>query len=84
MKKIIVIAAVVFVAAVSCVKEQKTVYGPGESIYRSKCGACHPKRDPKSFDRAGWDKVLDKHKDRVPLDPKQRADLLNFLSGEER
>jgi len=57
---------------------------PGEKIYLSKCGACHIRPGGDEFHREGWKKVLDKHRNRVPLKPEQRRTLLDFLSGYEK
>ncbi len=56
---------------------------PGEKILVSKCGACHIRPDRDEFGREGWEKVLDKHENRVPLKSQQRRNLLEFLSGSE-
>lgn len=55
--------------------------GPGESLHVAKCGACHLRPAPERFDATGWARLLDEHRERVPLEPSERADLLAWLSG---
>ncbi|MBI5503065.1 MAG: hypothetical protein HY907_22660 [Deltaproteobacteria bacterium] len=54
---------------------------PGEQLLVSKCGACHPRPERERFDRAGWEEVLERHRERVPLDEAQRRDVLEWLGS---
>jgi cytochrome c5 len=57
---------------------------PGRAAFRAKCGACHARPDPRGRDRAGWDAVLTRHRDRLPLDEAGWRELHDYLGGGAR
>ena len=38
---------------------------PGGRLYRAKCGSCHVRPESARFDRGGWVRVLDAHRDKT-------------------
>ena len=54
---------------------------PGGRLYRAKCGSCHVRPESGRFDRGGWVRVLDAHRDRLRLDGGQRLELLEHLAA---
>ena len=72
------LVAIGLIAAGAC---GAVVRSPGEQLLVSKCGACHPRPGPERFDRAGWEEVLERHRERVPLDDAQRGVILDWLGS---
>jgi len=72
--------AVVGASIGSCVA---VAWTPGQRVFRSKCGACHPRPDRTKFDRAGWDRVLDSHGRRFTISPQDRRQLMKWLTSRD-
>ena len=68
---------------VSCAASRPADMDPGEKLFKSKCGACHIRPKPGRFTRSGWEKLLDEHKKRVPLEPDERQRLLDYLARDD-
>lgn len=64
----------------SCVA---VVWTPSQRLFRSKCGACHRRPARTRFDRAGWERVLNKHSRRFTLTPQDKKQLLDWLSSRD-
>lgn len=55
--------------------------GPGERLWRAKCGACHARVEPGARPREQLELALARHRKRVRLSEPEWRDVIEFLAA---
>ncbi len=77
----VTLAGMIAVAGPSVASCMAVAWTPGQRLFRSKCSACHQRPARTMHDRAGWERVLDGHSRRFTLTPRDKKQLLDWLSS---
>jgi hypothetical protein len=82
-----VATAILMTAAAACSTGQpRAPMSEGERTYRAKCTSCHRVYEPHEETPAQWVKTIDKMEalKKVKLTPEERAEILQYLTGEQQ
>jgi mono/diheme cytochrome c family protein len=55
----------------------------GRALYMDKCSSCHSLKQPKKFNAAEWNKILDKMAPKAKINDEQRKLVYQFVTNQK-